>query len=77
MVPQLFTVMILKTKYKWGHYLGAGIIMTGIFVSLYPQLTGSANSGNNIAAEVVFFSGAFPSAASAVYKEVRCNDGFF
>jgi len=57
-------------RYRWGHYIGAGIIISGIFVALFPQLILKSKGGNTIQGILFFFLANIPTAFSGVYKEI-------
>lgn len=67
---------ILQVNYKWNHYLGAGVIIFGIFVSLAGQFfgdddgDGSAGTTSTLAGIVIYVSANLPLAFSGVYKEI-------
>lgn len=55
----------LYCRYRWGHYLGALIIIVGIVVALlHAFLSSSGASGNSVFGIVVFFLSCTPTAFS-------------
>lgn len=61
----------LHVRYRWGHYLGAFIIIVGIVVALlHAFLYSSGASGNTVFGIIVFFLSSTPTAFSGVYKEI-------
>eukprot|EP00475_Leptophrys_vorax_P038553 TRINITY_DN6820_c0_g1_i4.p1 TRINITY_DN6820_c0_g1~~TRINITY_DN6820_c0_g1_i4.p1 ORF type:complete len:439 (+),score=77.41 TRINITY_DN6820_c0_g1_i4:73-1317(+) len=79
-MTMLCSVILLRTKYKWTHYLGALLVTSGIIVRLIPTITASEHErlilpGVWIPTYVLSF---LPSALSHVYKEgalkgMNCN----
>ena len=77
-VAVLVSAALLRAKYAWRHYAGAGAVLVGIVLNLGPVLWGTASgaarfcglprgvcAGNSAA----YFLAAVPAALSAVYKE--------
>jgi len=61
----------LNVRYRWGHYLGALIIIAGIVVALlHAFLSSDGASGNSVFGIIVFFLSSTPTAFSGVYKEI-------
>lgn len=61
----------LNVRYRWGHYLGAFVIIAGIVVALLHAFLGSNGAaGNTVFGIIVFFLSATPTAFSGVYKEI-------
>ena len=66
------SVLILRTKYAWGQYLGALIIIGGIVVDVIPAFF---DPSSELAADspfwlLVFVSSTIPFALSYTYKEI-------
>jgi hypothetical protein len=61
----------LNVRYRWGHYLGALVIISGIVVALlHAFLSSNGASDNTVFGIIVFFLSATPTAFSGVYKEI-------
>jgi len=67
------------SSYRWGHYLGALIIIIGIVVALlHAFLSSNGASGNTVFGIVVFFASCMPTAFSVgllqsfTYLNVDC-----
>ena len=68
--PAPFLTHPARCRYRWGHYLGAGIIISGIFVALFPQLVIKRQGGDTVQGILFFFLSNVPTAFSGVYKEI-------
>tara|TARA_R110002050_G_scaffold150465_1_gene277197 strand:+ start:95 stop:1786 length:1692 start_codon:yes stop_codon:yes gene_type:complete len=65
----------LTTYYSPWQYVGAVIILVGLFVSVYPAIFGDLACGETSGAgpplyDLLFFTATVPTALSAVYKEI-------
>jgi len=72
--------LILRSRYEWMQYIGALVIMSGVFVVLSPKFFGSPgalhSSGSNdiLVFNILFFLANIPQSLSSVYKEVAFKD---
>lgn len=76
----LASVVFLKTKYKFTHYVGALIVIYGIMVQLMPQLFLGENANGDVKEQkqgiwiMVLILSAIPAALSNVVKEAGLKD---
>lgn len=58
---------VLKTRFKWNHYLGALLVIGGVIVKMSPGLTGDSSPAGWI---MLYIGSQVFNAASNAYKEV-------
>eukprot|EP00475_Leptophrys_vorax_P012737 TRINITY_DN1910_c0_g1_i1.p1 TRINITY_DN1910_c0_g1~~TRINITY_DN1910_c0_g1_i1.p1 ORF type:complete len:484 (-),score=115.03 TRINITY_DN1910_c0_g1_i1:76-1527(-) len=71
-MTMLCSVLLLRTGYKWTHYVGAVMVVAGIMVRLIPTFSGGAEKEPLILPAVwipMYLISLIPSALSNVYKE--------
>lgn len=70
----IFSIIFLKKKYQYSHYLASFLIIYAIIVSLLPELHDSGNNVINPAWAFIFLIQYLPAAGSNVYKEYQLKD---
>ena len=69
-VSMIITKIWLQTKYKWYHYGGAAVVLTGLVIALIPSLTNVDNDNQvQLIWSAVLVASCIPQGISAVYKE--------
>jgi drug/metabolite transporter (DMT)-like permease len=69
-ITMALAIVILRTKFKMTHYIGAVLVIVGILVRLTPQFQNSGNSEKDSGLWiVVYIASLIPMGLSNVYKE--------
>jgi len=70
-VNMLFSYLVLHTRYKWSHYLGALLILSGVLVAAHAALTATSTKAYWV---IIQMSATIPASISNVVKEKGLKD---
>eukprot|EP01137_Pigoraptor_chileana_P017424 Opistho-2@75475 len=76
-VSLIMSVLILKKRYRWSHYLGAAVIIVGIILYLLPQLINPSKDDKENARDsnlplyaTLLFASSIPAVGGKIYQEI-------
>lgn len=69
-LTMIFSYFMLNRRYFWNHYVGVGLTLVGVILTIAPYVSGNEQvQGNSPGAIIVYLISIIPGVLSYIYKE--------